>query len=809
MNKNMRLAVTISSILIAFAGISTMYTNCGQARIGVMNDGAGGPAASLNEGQSIATTGSSCPAQQVAIGLAPDHSTVLCAPLETAPQTTCPTNSSVYILSGDSVQCVANSTYSQPGSLCPVGQFLVGYTTLGAISCLPSTAVEPACPAGQYASGVTQGSPSCLPVPASIPNAQICPAGQFAFDVIGGALSCHDLLWPATTGQTCPTGTFALGWLNGQLLCQTNVFNTPGVTTNCPSGQILLSYLNNTAQCTLPPNPDLSHACSDGFNVAAITNSGISCQASGPGGGPQCPSGQFFVGITAGTPVCAVVPANHLPTACPISNYPVGISNGATVCTGFTGLNYGGSAMKCPPGTNSYCSIPGGLGQQTCSVDGQSQSTCKPVLCNPGYKLNATTCDALACMPGQAQACPVTNGIGQQFCSTAGTWGTCQLQSCQNGYIDINGLCVTEACVPGTAQACTSGLGHGTQTCSVDGAGYGACVINMCPNGYTLKGGACLDTTPPLVTFQQSPANPTLGMTATAAFTVSDGQSGVASVSCALDSAPAKPCTSPVTFANLSATSHTFVVTAVDQAGNTGTGTISWVNEVCSPTISTSCPITNGLGHQVCSSTGVWGACTPISCSSGYQLQNNACVSMTCGAGFTSSGGTCVDKTAPTLVFITKPTDPTIGHSASLTFSAQDTGSGVASMSCSLDTNKAAACTSPVSLSNLSFGSHTFSITAMDVAGNTTSISTKWRNFDCTPGTTTNCPITNGAGTAICLADGSGNGACVATSCNEGFEIRCAACVAKKNSRGDDGGKGRGDADDRPKNDHDDDKDRK
>jgi hypothetical protein len=92
------------------------------------------------------------------------------------------------------------------------------------------------------------------------------------------------------------------------------------------------------------------------------------------------------------------------------------------------------------------------------------------------------------------------------------------------------------------------------------------------------------DTTPPTVSIDTGPANPTNSTSASFTFTVVDPisggvASGVASVECKLDAGAWGPCDSATAHAvTVSEGSHTLYVRATDNAGNTSTeATYSWV----------------------------------------------------------------------------------------------------------------------------------------------------------------------------------------------------------------------------------------
>jgi hypothetical protein len=93
------------------------------------------------------------------------------------------------------------------------------------------------------------------------------------------------------------------------------------------------------------------------------------------------------------------------------------------------------------------------------------------------------------------------------------------------------------------------------------------------------------------------------------------------------------------------------------------------------------------------------------------------------------------DTTPPETSITTKPSNPTRSTSASLGFSSSEAGS---TFQCKLDTSGFSACTSPKSYSGLTAGSHSFSVRAIDAAGNVdaTPASYTWRIDVTAPNTT-------------------------------------------------------------------------
>ena len=104
-----------------------------------------------------------------------------------------------------------------------------------------------------------------------------------------------------------------------------------------------------------------------------------------------------------------------------------------------------------------------------------------------------------------------------------------------------------------------------------------------------------VDRTNPTASIDAKPANPSPSRSAS--FTISGSDplaggvaSGVASLQCKLDAGSFAPCTSPVLYSSLSAAPHTFLVHAVDAAGNTGAdATWTWtVSPATTTTVATS-----------------------------------------------------------------------------------------------------------------------------------------------------------------------------------------------------------------------------
>ncbi len=227
----------------------------------------------------------------------------------------------------------------------------------------------------------------------------------------------------------------------------------------------------------------------------------------------------------------------------------------------------------------------------------------------------------------------------------------------------------------------TTGSGIASFVCKVDGdPGFTACTsgsplttladgyrtfyvaavdnagnVDPSPDTYSWT----LDATAPDTTIINKPANPDTDNTPTFTFSGNDGTgSGVASFSCAMDSGTPSTCTSGVTWTALADGSHTFYVAAVDNIGNIDPtpDTYTWL----------------------------------------------------------------VDTTPPNTTIDTKPAQYEQDTTPTFTFSGNDgTGSGVASFMCKMDAGTYSTCVSGLTWAALPDGSHTFSVYAIDLAGNT------------------------------------------------------------------------------------------
>jgi streptogramin lyase len=190
-------------------------------------------------------------------------------------------------------------------------------------------------------------------------------------------------------------------------------------------------------------------------------------------------------------------------------------------------------------------------------------------------------------------------------------------------FVDKNGPDVTIISAPASVSGSSSATftfqanePNSTYECKLDGGSYSACSGTKTYNGVAEGSHSfsvratdelsnvgnptvypwTVDVTPPTVNITSSPAVLTASTSAQFAFTASEPG---AVFSCALDSASPAGCTSPKAM-TVSATAHTFHVTAMDLAGNVGpTASYSWTVDNTPPAVT----ITSGPNALVASTT--------------------------------------------------------------------------------------------------------------------------------------------------------------------------------------------------------------
>ena len=260
-----------------------------------------------------------------------------------------------------------------------------------------------------------------------------------------------------------------------------------------------------------------------------------------------------------------------------------------------------------------------------------------------------------------------------------------------------------------------------------------------------------IDTVAPTVTLGTKPPNPSNDPTPTFSFSASE----TSTFQCQLDAGAFAPCTSPTTLGSTADGSHTYTVKATDAAGNTGPVTsYVWTIDTVAPTVTLSIKPPNPTndttpdfafsanetvpaGFQCQLDAAAFAACTspkalPATADGSHTFTVKA-IDAAGNTGQTSYTWT-IDTAAPQITLGTKPTNPTNDTTPDFAFSANETLLG--GFQCQLDGAAFAACTSPKTLPATADGSHTFTVKAIDTAGNPGQTSYTW-TIDTDPPTIT------------------------------------------------------------------------
>jgi hypothetical protein len=250
------------------------------------------------------------------------------------------------------------------------------------------------------------------------------------------------------------------------------------------------------------------------------------------------------------------------------------------------------------------------------------------------------------------------------------------------------------------------------------------------------------DTTPPVTSLTVTPDEGTTDTTATFEFGSDEAYS---SYECALDGVAFTTCTTPKTYTGLAVGEHTFEVRAIDTAGNVDAtpASFTWMVEpdVTAPDTTiddgpeASSTATSATFEFSSSESGSTFECSLdggsfSTCNSPKTYSALAVGSHTVEVRAVDAAGNVdatpasytwtvetppADTTPPETTIDSGPAATTTATGATFTFSSSETGS---TFECSLDGGAYAACTSPKTYSGLAAASHTFSVRAIDAAGN-------------------------------------------------------------------------------------------
>lgn len=293
----------------------------------------------------------------------------------------------------------------------------------------------------------------------------------------------------------------------------------------------------------------------------------------------------------------------------------------------------------------------------------------------------------------------------------------------------------------GNFEACTvalalQGLGEGAHTAQIkatDRAGNVSAPMTLATT---------VDLTPPNLQFNSAPSARTADLNASFSFSGQDNLSGLDRFECRISDAAAwTPCASPVN-QSYAEGSHRFSIRAYDRVGNVSQPLVhTWTIDRSAPSVRiTRSPVgyTNQSVAQI-EFSGVPGGkqIVRFECSLDNAAFANCSSPLTTAAlsdgphrfavrGYDDVGNVSqpaeanwnVDTQLPTARILSGPATPTNSTSASLAFDGSDSGSGLRELQCQINNSGFAACTSVREYTNLTDGTYTFEVRAIDNAGN-------------------------------------------------------------------------------------------
>src|SRR6478609_7099917 len=250
-----------------------------------------------------------------------------------------------------------------------------------------------------------------------------------------------------------------------------------------------------------------------------------------------------------------------------------------------------------------------------------------------------------------------------------------------------------------------------------------------------------IDTVVPTITLGTKPPSPSSDATPTFAFSANEPTPG--GFECKLDNGAFAACTSPTTLGSTLDGGHTYTVRATDTAGNTGQASYTWTIDTVAPTVTLGTKPPNPSNDPTptfsfsASEAGTFqcqlDAAAFAPCTSPTTLGSTADGSHTYTVKATDAAGNTgpvtsyvwtIDTVAPTVTLSIKPPNPTNDTTPDFAFSANETIP--TGFQCQLDGAAFAACTSPKTLATTPDGSHTFTVKAIDTAGNPGQTSYTW-----------------------------------------------------------------------------------
>ena len=252
------------------------------------------------------------------------------------------------------------------------------------------------------------------------------------------------------------------------------------------------------------------------------------------------------------------------------------------------------------------------------------------------------------------------------------------------------------------------------------------------------------DTTDPDTSIDSHPSDPTNSTSASFSFSGTDDTSdpGDLMFECSLDGASFAGCTSPQVYTNLDDGSHTFLVRAIDEAGNVDQtpASFTWLVDTVEPVITDlgvqsgttgnngwyTSTVLNRFSASDGTGSGLDGDCSTAFAAPGKEVSTStnegSSVSVSSGsctdnAGNTNSGISSadfmIDLSDPTATITTPPAgaEYTLNQVVNAAYSCSDAISGIDSCVGNVANGSA--------IDTSSVGSHSFGVTATDNAGRT------------------------------------------------------------------------------------------
>jgi dienelactone hydrolase len=513
-----------------------------------------------------------------------------------------------------------------------------------------------------------------------------------------------------------PWQTF-LTWAVSVLWPDTSIVQGPAALTNDTTADFELegSRPGSTFECRLDGAPDWS-SCPPSHSVGTLTEGAHTLEVRALADGEVDPA-----------PATHAWEVDLTPPDTQLDSGPVGP-------TASTSATFTFSSPDAGPG-----------GSFRCRVDGGDWGACTSPVGMSGLSQGPHTFDVAAVDgAGNEDATPATRSwtvdtVAPDTTIDSGPTGTVASSQATFGFSsptpdDVDRFeCRVDS---GAFATCTSPKGvtvadgaHTFEVRAVDAAG------NL--DGTPASRAWTADTTAPQTTIQSGPPSPTTDTSASFTFTASEDST----FACSLDEGTAVPCSSGVSYGSLGQGPHQFSVAATDTVGNTDLSPATWAWTVGAPadsdppetTITDEPPeATNSTTASfsfesdepgstfLCRFTGAAFA----SCSSPYTRTGMKERTWTFEVKAVDGNGN-VDPTPATWTFTIDLTPPntTITAGPSGTVPTGDatfefTSSQPGTIECKLDAGAFAPCTSPTSYTGLGAGSHTFSVRAIDPAGN-------------------------------------------------------------------------------------------